>query len=110
MDNHHCRKMPNLPARLLDTQAEVRFLAVEEEALIEKSDAEERLAPGNEKRAGSPVACLLTRVPAEVELAFTQPPGVERETLRAEGFAEHPHCGRESAHRRGDRAFRRELK
>src|SRR5688572_29442408 len=71
VENRHVRKVANVPARLPDPIAEVSLLRVDEEPLIEKASAVERLAAREHERAEDPVARRLTLVNRPVQFSLT---------------------------------------
>ena len=68
--------------------AEIRFLRVDEEALVEEAGALERLAPNEHERAGRPVARHLCLVDVDIELSLAQPARPNGQALGAECLGE----------------------
>src|ERR1039458_730024 len=68
--DRHLRQVSYLPARGLDSAAEVGLVAVHEEALVEAAGALERLATGEHERAARPVAGELPLLGARIDLAL----------------------------------------
>ena len=101
--------MPDLPAGLPQPKAEIRLLAVDEEALVHEPGTLERLPPRDHERARSPVARNLVPVLFEVELALGQPADRDRPAFGSEGVAKCAQRIREPADRRVDLALRRQL-
>src|SRR5437773_11560372 len=79
MDDRHRRQMAHLPAGLLDAQAQIRLLAVDEESLVEVPSALERLAPREHERTGRPVAVDGLAVSVELKFALAKEVGAQRQ-------------------------------
>ena len=73
VDDRQLREVPDLPPRLVDSEAVVGLFAVEEEALVHVSDAFDHLPADEHERARGPVAQHFVLVTGRVELALPQP-------------------------------------
>ena len=69
MDDRHLRKVAHPPTGALDAQAEVRLLAVDEEALVEEARGLECLAPCEHERPRRPVAVDYPVISLETQLS-----------------------------------------
>src|SRR5580704_1185792 len=73
VDDRHLREVPNAPAGALDPQADVGLLRVDEESLVQKARALERLTAGQHERSRGPVAVSLALIGGRVEDALAGP-------------------------------------
>ncbi len=92
-------KVTNFPPSLLDPQTQIGLVTEEKEALVHESRTLEGLAPDEHERTADPVAFNILLVDTHVELPFTEPRGLERESLRANRFEKPAGRRREASNR-----------
>src|SRR5262249_47334135 len=88
---------------------EIDLLRVEEEALVESTGGDERVAADEHERADRPVRLELVVVAVEAQLALAEPAGASRHTLEAERVPERARRRRKVTHRRRQLAGRVDL-
>src|SRR6185295_13837186 len=75
VEYRHLRKMDDVPAGLSHPKAEVGFLAIEKEPLVQDTDIVDRRPACQHERTDGPVAERLMIVELQVEHTFSEPPG-----------------------------------